>query len=180
MRNNLLNQSSMRNILKVTVLFVALFAGSVSAQAQTYKFGHIDFQQLLQVMPERDAAQKAMQKHANELESQLTNMQKEYQTKVQAYIAQRDSLSEAVRSAKENDLQDLQQRIQNFQAVAQQDLQKKREEQLQPIIKKARAAVDAVAKEEGLIYVFDVNSILYHSAQSEDILPLVKKKLGIQ
>ena len=178
MRNNLLNQSSMRNILKVIVLFVALFAGSVSAQ--TYKFGHIDFQQLLQVMPERDAATKALQKHATELENQLTNMQKEYQTKVQAYIAQRDSLSEAVRSAKENDLQDLQQRIQNFQAVAQQDLQKKQDEQFQPIIKKARAAVDEVAKEEGLIYVFDVNNLLYHSAQSEDILPLVKKKLGIQ
>ena len=178
MRNNLLNQSSMRNILKVIVLFVALFAGSVSAQ--TYKFGHIDFQQLLQVMPERDAATKALQKHATELENQLTNMQKEYQTKVQAYIAQRDSLSEAVRSAKENDLQDLQQRIQNFQAVAQQDLQKKQDEQFQPIIKKARAAVDEVAKEEGLIYVFDVNNLLYHSSQSEDILPLVKKKLGIQ
>ena len=178
MRNNLLNQSSMRNIFKVIVLFVALFAGSVSAQ--TLKFGHIDFQQLLQVMPERDAATKALQKHATELENQLTNMQKEYQTKVQAYIAQRDSLSEAVRSAKENDLQDLQQRIQNFQAVAQQDLQKKQDEQFQPIIKKARAAVDEVAKEEGLIYVFDVNNLLYHSSQSEDILPLVKKKLGIQ
>lgn len=178
MRNNLLNQSSMRNILKVVVLFMALFAGSVSAQ--TYKFGHIDFNQLLQVMPERDAAQKAIQKHASELESQLTNMQKEYQTKVQAYIAQRDSLSDAVRSAKENDLQDLQQRIQNFQSVAQQDLQKKQEEQLQPIVKKARDAVDAVAKEQGLIYVFDVNNLLYHSSQSEDILPLVKKKLGIQ
>jgi outer membrane protein len=178
MRNNLLNQSSMRNILKVIVLFVALFAGSASAQ--TYKFGHIDFQQLLQVMPERDVAQKAMQKHATELENQLTTMQNEYQTKVQAYIAQRDSLSEAVRSAKENDLQDLQQRIQNFQSVAQKDLQKKQEEQFQPIVKKARAAVDAVAKEEGLIYVFDVNNLLYHSAQSEDILPLVKKKLGIQ
>ena len=74
----------------------------------------------------------------------------------------------------------MQQRIQNFQAVAQQDLQKKQEEQFQPIVKKARAAVDAVAKEEGLIYVFDVNNLLYHSAQSEDILPLVKKKLGIQ
>lgn len=178
MRNNLLNRSSMKNTFKLIVLFVALFAGSVSAQ--TYKFGHIDFQKLLQVMPERDAAQKAMQKHASELQSELTNMQKEYEKKVQTYVAERDSLSAAVRSAKENDLQDLQQRISNFQSAAQQDLQKKQQEQFAPIIKKARAAVDEVAKEQGLIYVFDVSNLLYHSTQSEDLLPLVKKKLGIQ
>lgn len=168
----------MKNFLKVVVLIAALFAGGASAQS--YKFGHIDFQQLLQVMPEREVAQKAMQAHAAELEAQLGTMQKEYQTKLQEYIGERESLSDAVRSAKESELTDFQQRIQNFQAVAQQDLQKKESEQFQPLLEKARTAVNDVAKEQSLLYVFEVNGLLYHSNESIDLLPMVKKKLGIQ
>ena len=51
---------------------------------------------------------------------------------------------------------------------------------MKPIYDKAQAAIAEVAKEQGLIYVFEVNSLIYKSNQSIDILPLVKTKLGIQ
>ena len=42
--------------------------------------------------------------------------------------------------------------------------------------------IDAVAKERGLIYVFDLSqgNPVYTSAESLDMLPLVKAKLGIK
>jgi outer membrane protein len=55
---------------------------------------------------------------------------------------------------------------------------------LKPIIDKAKKAVEDVGKEKGLIYVFDVSgelgTILYHSNESVDVLPLAKAKLGIK
>ncbi|MFC2096669.1 OmpH family outer membrane protein [Bacteroidota bacterium] len=47
---------------------------------------------------------------------------------------------------------------------------------------KAQAAIEKVAKANGFTYVFDLGAggLLYFSDQSIDILPLVKKELGIE
>ena len=168
----------MRNFFRVILFVFLLFAGGLSAQ--TVKFGHIDFQQLLQVMPERDAAQKAYQKFQADLESQYTAMQKELTDKGKAYVAQQKTLAEAVRASKEEELQSIQQRMQTFQQQAQENLQKEESRLFQPLVEKAKKAVADVGKEQGLLYVFDVNGLLYHSEQSLDLFPLVKKKLGVK
>ena len=168
----------MRNLSRIIIFSIILFAGGASAQ--TVKFGHIDFQQLLSLMPERDVAQKAMQKVQAEMENQSNIMQKEYADKLKAYQDQLKTFSDAIKQAKEDELQSIAQRIQNFQQTAQQNLQQEESKQFQPLVDKARKAVSDVGKEQGLLYVFEVNSTLYHSDQSVDILNLVKTKLGIK
>ena len=172
----------MRNLSKIlAVVSFILIAGIASGQEA--KFGHIDLQAVIQLMPERAKAEADYTKHAEELEEQMGVMQKEYETKLNEYIQKRDSLSAIVRSARESDIQDLQQRIQNFQAIAQQQLQQKHGEVLRPVFEKAQKAVQEVGKERGLIYIFDVSgelgTVLYRSSESLDVLPLVKQKLGI-
>ena len=74
------------------------------------------------------------------------------------------------------------QRIQKFEELAMNKLQKAREELFEPVMTKATNAIKEVAKENGFTYIFDMSSgaVLFASETSEDILPLVKKKLGIQ
>ena len=170
----------MRNFFKVIVFSTLLFAGNVSAQAQ--KFGHIDFQQLIAAMPEMEAGKAALKKVQDDLESKLGQMQKEYQEKGKEYVAlaQAKDANEALVKAKQEEVASLQDRIQNFQQTAQEGLQKEEAKQYQPVIEKARKAVNEVAKEQGLMYVFEVNTVLYFSDQSVDIMKLVKTKLGIK
>jgi len=155
-----------------------LFAGGASAQ--TVKFGHIDFQQLFSSMPEKETAQKNLDKVRTELENQSNAMQKEYTDKLKAYQDQQKTFSDAIRQTKEDELQSIAQRIQNFQQQAQQNLQQEEAKQFQPVYEKARKAIADVGKEQGLLYVFEVNGMLYHSDQSIDILAAVKTKLGIK
>ncbi|MCL4483198.1 MAG: OmpH family outer membrane protein [Bacteroidetes bacterium] len=172
----------MRHFLSVIFFSLLLFVGA-SASAQTLKFGHIDFQGLIAQMPERDVAQKAMTKMQTDLESQLGVMQKEYQTKGQEYVAlvKQANVTDAIRQAKEADIQSLQERITTFQQQAQDNLQKEETKQFQPVVEKARKAIAEVAKEQGMLYVFEVNSVLYFNpAQSTDMMPLVKAKLGLK
>lgn len=172
----------MRHFFSVITLSLLLFVGA-SASAQTLKFGHIDFQGLIQTMPERDAAQKAMAKMQADLESQLGVMQKEYQTKGQEYVAlvKQSTVTDAIRQAKEADIQSLQERITTFQQQAQENLQKEETKQFQPVVEKAKKAIAEVAKEQGMTFVFEVNSVLYYNAvQSTDMMPLVKTKLGLK
>jgi outer membrane protein len=95
-------------------------------------------------------------------------------------MAQRDSLSQLIRSTREKEIQDYDQRIQNFNKLAQQSLSQKEQELLQPIIEKVEKAIQAVGEEQGFIYIFDLSSqvILYNSDQSVDCEELVKAKLA--
>ena len=171
----------MRNLVKLFVLI--LFAATTfSAAAQNQKFGHIDLQALVQVMPERVKAETEFNTFQSDLEDVLAEMQQNYQQKLTELEQLGAEASEVRRNAKITELQELQQRIQNYQMTAQQQLQQKQAELLSPVFDKAEVAIEEVAKEQGLLYVFDMGSrvVLYKSNQSIDILPMVKQKLGIQ
>lgn len=170
----------MKNLLKLSLVTLFLFAVT-STYAQ--KFGHIDTQQLVQIMPSMKSAQKTLEAYAKDLQEVQGQMEKELQTKWVEYSQKKDSLSDVKLKALEADIQNLQQRAQTNGQVAQQNMQKKQAELMKPIIEKMRSTIETVAKEKGLIYVFDVQPgtpILYKSNESIDLLPLVKQKLGIQ
>ena len=171
----------MKSVLKICVLGILLFSAGF-ANAQTPKFGHIDLQALIQIMPERAAAEKQFETFQKGLENDFGTMQKEFQAKYLEYAQKRDSLSETLRKVKDEEIQAMQQRIQTFEQTAQQQLQAKQGELLKPVFDKADKAVKEVGAEKGLIYIFDMSSrvILYNSKESVDILPFVKTKLGIQ
>ncbi len=171
--------------MKRTIAFlmiIVLAGASFSLRAQQLKFGHINSQELLKAMPEYDSAQVQMQRFTQDLQNQMDELQVEYNKKLQDYQQQMDQLTDLIRKTKEEELMRLQKSIQDFQVAAQQEMQKKQQELMQPIIDKANQAIKDVARENGFIYIFDVasGSILYYSEKSVDILPLVKKKLGIE
>lgn len=154
----------------------------MSTEAQNLKFGHIDLQALVQLMPERTSAETSFNSFQAELEDVLGEMQTNYQQKLKELEQLGENASEVKRNAKISELQDIQQRIQNYHVTANQQLQQKQAELLQPVYDKAENAIQEVAKEQGLLYVFDIGTkvVLYMSNQSIDILPMVKKKLGLQ
>jgi len=123
-----------------------------------------------------------LQKFKKSLDDQLKTMQGELQAKYQAYLAEKDSLSEPVRASREQELQDLNQRIQDFQTTAQDSYEKKLQELYQPISKKAKDAVIAVGKEKGYSYILDASEggLVIFSADADNIMPAVKAKLGLK
>lgn len=173
----------MRNLMKLMAVLVFSVISVASVNAQSLKFGHIDLQGLVQLMPERAAAETEFNNFQKELEEVLTDLNKQYQTKLAEFEALGEDASEIKKNAKIGEIQDIQQRVQNYQVTASQQMQQKQGELLKPVFEKAEKAIEEVAKEKGLIYVFDSGvgnrTILYKSNQSIDLLPLVKAKLGI-
>lgn len=163
---------------KITLLAI-LGVLTLNLTAQN-KFGYIDSQELLQLMPERKTAETEVQNFAKSLEAQLGSMTAEYQQSLQEYQANEATYTDLVKQDKEAEIIGLQERIQTFQQNAQQSLQEKEQKVLEPIFAKARKAIEDVAKEENFTYIFDASTgnILYAS-ESENILPLVKAKLGL-
>lgn len=166
----------MKHLVK-SIAIVALTIGSVTF-AKAQKIAHISLDSLITLMPESKTAQDVAQKYLKELETQVATMETELQTKYADYMKNRDSYSPIVAAAKEQELQDLNKRIEDFKAQAQQDYQRKYGELSKPIYDKAKKAIEIVAKENGYKYVLDTSTgnVLYTEA-ADDIIGLVKKKL---
>lgn len=165
--------------MKKIVLLSLLTVISLSSISQN-KFGYIDSQELLMLMPERKKAESEVKEFAKSLESQLASMTAEYQQSVEEYQSKESTYTDLIKQDKISAITGLEQRIQAFQQNAQQSLQKKEQELLEPILSKARKAIEDVASEGGYTYIFDksIGSILY-AKESENVLSLVKKKLRL-
>ena len=163
-------------------LFVVMvsFMGTSMAQ-KAVKLGHVNSADLMQIMPGREEAQATLQKEVDELQTTLKNMQNELEQRYNDYVGKKDQLSDLIRQTKERELQDMGNRIQEFQENAEKKLQDRQQEVLKPIIDKAKKAIEDVAKENGYTYIFDtsVGALLYQQ-DSDDIFALVKKKMGLK
>lgn len=153
-----------------------------TTQAQhSYKFGHVNSTQLLSMMPETKSADSALQKFGLSLENQLKTMTGEYQNKISDFKSKEASMADPIKDSKLKEISDLEERIQTFQESAQSSMQKKKEELYTPILKKAEEAINAVAKENKYSYIFDTGAgSLLFAQESDDVLPLVKSKLGLK
>ncbi|HPF90844.1 MAG TPA: OmpH family outer membrane protein [Flavobacteriales bacterium] len=153
-----------------------------AAMAQTAtKLGHIDRQKLMLMLPERKDAEGKMQAFAKTLDERLKAMGNEYQAKVADAQARAETMTQTEKEMALREIGDLETRIQAAQEKAQEDLAKQEEELLRPMVDRTNKAIADVAAENNFTYVFDVSTgtVLYFE-KGEDILPLVKSKLGIQ
>jgi outer membrane protein len=154
------------------VLIITCFIGH-DISAQNLKFGHINSDELIQSMPEFDSAS-----------AKLEIMQVELNNKSEAYTRDSKNLTEIVRQTKEQELMDMNNRIQQFQATAQQQLQEKQAELFQPIMAKVDKAIKDIGKEQGFVYIFTVGQgstlVYFDETKSTNVLPLAKTKLGVK
>ncbi|MCC6837954.1 MAG: OmpH family outer membrane protein [Bacteroidia bacterium] len=107
----------MKNIAKLVVVSVVVLMSSFTANAQ--KVAHIDLDSLISIMPESKTAQQAVQDYAKQLEQQVVAMQTELQTKYEEYQKSAPDMAPIIKQNKEKELNDLNQRIQDFQQQAQ-------------------------------------------------------------
>ena len=161
---------------KITFLTLLSFL-TLNTIAQN-KLGHINAQEILELMPETKKAAKEIQDYQKLLNTQFESMMAEYQNMEQEYKANESSYDELVKNDKLAAIQGMVTRIQNFEREAQIQLQQKNESLMEPISKKLTDAIKEVASEGNYIYIFTYE-VLHYSSESNDIGPLVRKKLKL-
>ena len=171
----------MKKILTIVAVVMGLFMAGNSAKAQAgSKIGYISLQELIPAMPEYKKADTALNDYQNALGQNFEDMKREYYEK-DSSLQSKDTLklTKAQLEIKRREVSELLVKLQGWQQQAQQLYQQKQQELIAPIQKKAIEAVNAVAKEHGYSYVLTKEALLV-SPPAEDMLPLVKAKLGIR
>lgn len=161
-----------------TLLLIAIVTlGFNVAQAQT-KVAHINTDLLLSLMPETKTLNADLEKLSKTYETELKAENDKLTAKLKKYEAEVNSQTDEVNQQRGAEVQQDQQNLYQASQVAREEISKKRDEQLKPILDKAKKAIEEVAKEQGFVYVLDASSLIV--ANGTDLLPAVKTKLGIK
>lgn len=166
---------SINLLLAIAFVFTAFGA---TAQ-QPVKLGHIDMNALIEVMPETAKAKATLETQAKEIESEMTNLNEQYRKAMTEFNEKMNTYSEVIRQSKEQEIRDLIQRVQTFQEMSQSNFEKSRNDLFQPIVEKANNAIKEIGKENGYTYIFNTGANVILFDNGDNVLPIVKKKLGI-
>ena len=170
----------MKKILRSLVCIICLI--TISSQLQAQKYGHVNLGNLLTEMPE-------VQEGSKKLESYQAQLVAALKLKVDDWEKRYKALESKVTELPPNEVREKEEKLVAEQRILLQEEQmitvevnKKRTAIMGPIINKVQIAVEAVGAENGYTMIFDTsipNVVLYVN-ESEDLIPLVKAKLGIE
>ncbi len=162
-----------------TTLLVAIIALGFTQLTQAQKVAHINLEEVIASLPESKAMQADIEKLGKTYESEIKSASAALKAKFDKYTAEEGTKTPEENQKRAVEVQQEQAKIGQLQQAAQQELGKKQNELLEPIVKKAQAAIKAYAKEKGFQYVLDARTLIY-SEGGEDISGAIKSKLGGQ
>ena len=169
----------MKKIFFAIMLLTGLmFIGIKGATAQN-KFGFIDLNEIISVMPEAAKADTMLRAYQDALNANANDMQKEVNEKINKFIKDSITMASAAKEAQRRILQDKIAELNGIDQKIQNQVETKRNELAGPIQKKAMDAVKAVAKENGYSHVFP-KEYVYVFPDADNMIDKVKKKLGIK
>lgn len=180
----------MKKLIKGLFVAAGLLLTTQVVNAQQ-KFGHLNSDEIFSTWSEAKTVSTTIENLAKTKQAEIDKMITEYQNKLKAAQDKERTLSEANREVvvkeltqAQTELTDLQKRIEDARNKARTDVEAKQAEVFPPLQQKVATAINAISKEKGLSYVFDVsasqgfNNLVYFDG-GEDITAAVKTKLGI-
>ena len=170
--------------MKQILLVSTLVLGSLIALTGQDRYGHLNFGNLIAVMPEAIQANDSLEIMQATMVARGEAMAAQFQRDASAFIkdVQSGTLTPVQQQERQAALEKRQVEIQNFEQEIVQTMGATRNQMLEPIIARAQLAIDDVAKENGYVMVFDTsvfNAVMF-ADESEDLMDMVKAKLGIE
>lgn len=160
------------------LLLAIMIALPMSVFAQ--KFAVINTQQLMESMPEIKTVNEQLEAANKKYQDEFTKLQEEFQKKFEEFQGLEASTPQTIKDRRMQEMQELDNKIQQFQATASQDLQRQQQQLMAPIQEKVMQAVQAVGAEGSYTFVFEKGQAIYTGSDVADITAAVKSRLGIQ
>ena len=146
------------------------------------KFGHLNSADIIQVMPEYTAAQTELQNLEKQYTNELQLLESELAKKSEAYEKEKATLPANIQQRREQELQELYGKMQQYYQTSQQELAQASQEKMAALTEKITKAIKEVGVAGGYLYIFDKASGIPYISEtlSTDVTAQVKAKLGIK
>ena len=173
-------------MVAMALLSTPLLAQTTPAASGLTKIGYTNVDYVISKLPESKVMQNQIEVTKAQLDKAIGETYKEAQEKYEAYQKNGAQMTDVIRADKEKELQNLQTRIQEMQTNAQQSLQTKQQQLLEPILTKVNNAIQDVGKENGFLYILNMDAgqgttpiILFAASEENNATNLILRKLGV-
>ncbi|MGF1532712.1 MAG: OmpH family outer membrane protein [Bernardetiaceae bacterium] len=172
----------MKRIIPVLIPLLLLMGGLT--QAQTLKIGYTSPQMILTKMEAYKLKQSELEEFAKVLQKQFETKQQAYQRRAEEVRGNFQNLAPVEQEKVMKEFQEKEQELVKLQQDSQQKLQKKEEELMEPLYKQIKEAINAVSEEQGYTYIINAfdgtgSANLLYAKESLDVTDAVLQKLGV-
>ena len=162
------------------ILLAILVALPMLAVAQSPKFGVVNTQAVMEAMPDVKTVNEQIEAASKKYEDEFQKLQEQMNKEYADFQALDAATPESIKQRRQQEIQDLYTKLEQFRVTASQDLQRQHEQLMGPVVNKVTTAINAVGKENGMTFIFESSQPIYTGEDVVDVTPLVKKNLGIQ
>lgn len=163
-------------MIKKIILALAI---ALPSFAFAQKFAVVDAEAIMAAMPETKAAEEKIQQASTTYQSEFDKLNEEINKKYADYQALPADTPDAIKERRQQEIQEMGEKIQRFQQQAAQDLERQHQQLQQPIVEKMVNAIKAVGAEGSYSMIFPNGVAIYTGTDIVDITDAVKAKLGI-
>ena len=172
----------MKKIILSLSIFLFLFSGFSYSQL---KIGYVDSKTIMSKLPDAQDATQKLDALIREWQTDLSKMEADKKAKEQDYDRRKLIMTEQMRNDLEAEIKKLDQQINDYRDKkfgTNGELFQKQAELMKPVQNKVFNAIQDVAKEENLDFVFDRSNevVLLYAKDKFDITSLVLDKLKLQ
>ncbi len=166
-------------ILSYIFLFACLFSIDTLKAQSTEKIAWINSTELLEAMPDKVKASKAINELNQKYKDELAIMQNDYNKKYSDFISWQNSMAESIKLRRMQELYELEKNIDKFMSIAQEDIESQEQQLIKPLREKLKKAIELVGTEQGFTCIYDLAnpSIAFITPMAIDANPLIKKKM---
>ena len=159
------------------LLLAIMIALPLSVFAQ--KFAVINTNTLISALPEVKSVNEQLESANAKYQEEFTKLQSEFQKKFEEFQALDASTPQSIKDRRIQEVQELENKINQFRETASQDLNRQQQQLMAPIQEKVLKAIQSIGQEGGYTFVFENMVPLYTGADVKDITDEVKARLGV-
>ncbi len=153
---------------------------ALPAMGFAQKFGVINTESLIEGLPEMTEVKSQLDTSTKKYEEEFKNLQTEMEKKYGEFQKMDENTPQTIKDRRVQEIQELDQKIQQFRQTATQDLQRQQEQLMAPIRQKVMTAIQSVGAEGAFTMIFENMIPVYTGKDVVDVTPLVKTKLGVK
>lgn len=161
-------------------LFILAMTYSISLRAQvSEKIAYINSVELLESVPGKPEATKAIEELNKKYKDELAVMQNDYNNKYTNFLANQNNLAESIKLRRMQELYELEQNINRFIKIAQEDIESQQEQLITPLKERMQDAIRQIGMEQGYTCIYDIANpaIAFLTPDAIDASSLVKSRL---
>ncbi len=144
----------MKRTLSTLALLLLVSLGALSQQA-ALKIGYVNSEKIIAELPEAKEAQQKLEALVKSWQDEIEKRGQALQAKFEEYQKQANMLNESAKQVRQKELVDEEQKLNSYRSEKQQELAVQREKIMKPIQEKVFKAIERVAKDKKLSFVFD-------------------------